>query len=198
MIDIRRLRFDGKFNYQNGLRFYFTRYGHFISFLVQEIGDRKRKIRVRMEPDVNHERPHVHIDEHGASFDVNTGELMEGKCDARTQHSMQEWIHRHRKDLLELWYIAKRGRDYRPHVKRIQEDRDFADYGFKGEEPENNIAIDGVKIWYDGELIQEIDAQDVRHIVAEGNMYVVLPEGYQEGRMTFESVNGKVRIKYRW
>lgn len=37
----------------------------------------------------------------------------------------------------------------------------------------------GVKIWYDGELIQEIDAQDVRHIVAEGNMYVVLPEGYQ-------------------
>ena len=53
----------------------------------------------------------------------------------------------------------------------------------------------GVKIWYDGELIQEIDAQDVRHIVAEGNMYVVLPEGYQEGSMTFESLNGKVMIK---
>lgn len=111
---------------------------------------------------------------------------------------VQEWILRHKKYLLELWDIAKRGRDYRPHVKRIQEDRDFADYGFRGEEPENNIAIDGVKIWYDGELIQEIDAQDVRHIVEEGNMYVVLPEGYQEGRMTFESVNGKVRIKYRW
>lgn len=37
-----------------------------------------------MEPDVNHARPHVHIDEHGASFDVKTGELMDGKCDART------------------------------------------------------------------------------------------------------------------
>lgn len=195
MIDIRRLRFDGKFNYQSGLRFYFTRHGHVVSFLVQEIGDRKRKIRVRMEPDVNHERPHVHIDEHGASFDVKTGELMEGKCDARTQHTMREWILRHRKDLLELWDIVKRGRDYRPHVKRIQEDKDFADYGFKGEEPENYIAIDGVKIWYDGELIQEVDAKNVRHIATEGNMYVVLPEGYQEGSMTFESVNGKVMVK---
>lgn len=70
-------------------------------FLVQEIGDRKRKIRVRMEPDVNHKRPHVHIDEHRASFDVNTAELMEGDCVARVQHTMQEWVLRHRKDLLE-------------------------------------------------------------------------------------------------
>lgn len=27
---------------------------------------------------------------------------------------VQEWIRRHKKDLLELWDIAKRGRDYRP------------------------------------------------------------------------------------
>lgn len=52
-----------------------------------------------------------------------------------------------------------------------------------------------MKIWYDGELFQEIDAQNVRHIVAESDMFVGLSEGFQEGRMTFESENGRVTIK---
>lgn len=100
MIDIRRLRFDGKFNYHNGLRFYFKRHGHVISFLVQEIGDRKRKIKVTMHPDPNHDRAHVHIGEHGASFALDTGELLAGECDNRTRQSVQKWIHEHKEDLL--------------------------------------------------------------------------------------------------
>ena len=63
------------------------------------------------------------------------------------------------------------------------------------EKPEKYMNVDGVKIWYDGELIQEIDASNVRHIVAEGDMYVGLPEGFQKESMTFESVNGRVMIK---
>lgn len=196
MIDIRRLRFDGKFNYQNGLRFYFKRNGHVVSFLVQEIGDRKRKIKVTMLPDPNHDRAHVHIGEHGASFAVDTGELLAGECDNRTRQSVQKWIHDHKEDLLELWKIVKAGGDYHPRVRRIRDDMGFDDYGFNGEKPEKYMNVDGVKIWYDGELIQEIDASNVRHIVAESDMYVGLQEGFLKGSMTFESVNGRVMIKY--
>ena len=195
MFDIRRLRFDGKFNYQNGLRFYFSRHGHVISFLVQEIGDRRRKIRVRMEPDVNHERPHMHIDEHNASFDVNTGELMEGECDVQTRQAVQNWILRHKGDLLELWDIAKAGIDYRPYVRRIREGKDFTDFGFKGKKPDTCTIIERVKIWYEGELIQEVDYDNVNHVISEGDMFVGLPEEFLEGRMIFESLNGKVQIK---
>lgn len=195
MFDIRRLRFDGKFNYQNGLRFYFSRHGHVISFLVQEIGDRRRKIRVRMEPDVNHERPHMHIDEHNASFDVNTGELMEGECDVQTRQAVQNWILRHKGDLLELWDIAKASIDYRPYVRRIREGKDFTDFGFKGKKPDTCTIIERVKIWYEGELIQEEDYDNVNHVISEGDMFVGLPEEFLEGRMIFESLNGKVQIK---
>ncbi len=195
MIDIRRIRFDGKLNYQNGLSFYFSRQGHVISFLIQEIGDRKRRIRVRMEPDVNHERAHVHINEHNASFDVNTGELMEGECDVRTRQTVQNWILRHKGDLLELWDIAKAGIDYRPYVRRIREDKDFTDFGFKGTKPDTCTIIERVKIWYEGELIQELDYNNVNHVISEGDMFVGLPEGFLEGRMIFESLNGKVQVK---
>ena len=106
----------------------------------------KPRIKVRMEPDVNHERAHVHINEHNASFDVNTGELMEGECDVRTRQTVQNWILRHKGDLLELWDIAKVGIDYRPYVRRIREDKDFTDFGFKGTKPDTCTIIERVKI----------------------------------------------------
>jgi len=68
MIDERKIRYNGKLNYQNGLLFYFSGNRHIISFLVRKIDDGKNLIRVTMHPDHNHGRPHVHINEHNASF----------------------------------------------------------------------------------------------------------------------------------
>lgn len=194
MINVSELRFDGKFNYQNGLLFYFSKQGRVISFLIQEIGDRKRRIRVTMQPDRNHERPHVHINDHGVSFAIDTGELLAGKCETRTQRAVEKWIERHRSDLLELWEIVKAGRDYRPKVERIRRDEEFGEYGFKGIKPESFILIDDVKIWYDGKITQEKDENN-KKIISEGNMFVGLPNNYQEGRMIFESLKGSVQVK---
>lgn len=56
MIDVRSLKIGGRqLNRQNGLVFYFTGHGHVVSFLIDVIKDKKRQIRVTMEPDVNHE-----------------------------------------------------------------------------------------------------------------------------------------------
>lgn len=95
MIDARKLRYNGKLNYQNGLIFYFTGNRRIVSFLVKEIYDGKKWIRIRMEPDQNHGRPHVHINEHGASFAKDTGELLDGKCDKKTRERIGKWIRRY-------------------------------------------------------------------------------------------------------
>lgn len=125
MIDVERLRFDGKLNYQEGLSFYFSREGHVISFLVKTVWNKKKSIRVTMQQDVNHHRAHVHINDHDATIAIDNGEKLAGKCDGRTLAAVQEWIGEHREALQELWDITKAGtEDYRPYVERIREDSD--------------------------------------------------------------------------
>ena len=196
-MDEKRLRYNGKYNYQNGLLFYFSNQTHVVtfSFLVTQVDGKKRKIKVTMQPDLNHERPHVHIDDHGASFAIDTGELLAGECAPRTQRMMSDWVLSHKEDLLELWGIIKNGRDYNRVLERIQIDKSFNECGFRGKEPDNSILVDGVKIWYEGELIQENNDVDLtKHFVSEGNMYVSLPRNYKEGRMLFDSINGQVQF----
>lgn len=103
MIDIGNLKYDGRQrNHQNGLTFYFTKKCQMLSFLIDVVDDKKRKIKVTMHPDINHDRPHVHINEHGASFAVDTGELLAGNCDNNTRRLIENWIARHRDDLNQL------------------------------------------------------------------------------------------------
>lgn len=195
MIDFGRLRFNGRLNYQNGLLFYFSGYGRVISFYIDDIRDRKGKIRVTMHPDRNHGRAHVHVGRHDASFAVDTGELLAGRCDHETQRVVGGWIRRHRDDLQQLWDIISEGGRHEPLVDRIQRDRSFEDFDFGGEKPEKSEEIDGVKVWYDGDLIIDEDANNVKHVVCDGNLFVGLPRDYEEGTMVFESTDGRVQIK---
>jgi len=90
MINTRTIKYDGRQrNHQNGLTFYFTRQGQVLNFLIDIIGDRKRKVKVTMHADMNHGRPHVHIGDHEASFAVDSGELIVGNCDAKTRKLMK-------------------------------------------------------------------------------------------------------------
>lgn len=120
MIDVKKLRYKGKLNYQNGLSFYFKAQGRVISFYVANVYDKKKKIKVTMQPDPNHKRAHVHVDKHDASFAIDTGELLAGQCDNKTCSVVGDWINKHRQALLELWDIAKNGADYKPMVEKIQ------------------------------------------------------------------------------
>ena len=194
MIDINIIRFNGKLNFQDGLCFYFTNGMHTVSFLIQEIGDRKRKIKVSMHPDFNHGRPHVHINGHDASIAIDNGELLAGDCETRSLKIVQEWIKKHRSNLQVLWNVAKNGKDYRPLVNAVQHDITFNSFGFNGTEPGNHDIVDGVMIWYDGELELKIDEkEDVKYATTKGDMYVGLPVNYKGGKIKFNSVNGNVR-----
>lgn len=196
MIDTRNLNFDGRRrNHQNGLTFYFAKRGHVLSFLIDVIGDKKRKIKVTMHPDSNHGRAHVHINEHGASFAVDTGELLAGECDHQTRKMMKDWILRHQKDLLQLWNIIKRGERYQPAVEKIRYEKSFEEFGFSGNEPLYKTEIDKVVIWHNEELLVERDDDGIILVVGVGDMYVVFPKDYPEEHIRIEALSGDIKVR---
>lgn len=196
MIDISNLKYDGRQrNHQNGLTFYFTRNCHMLSFLIDVVEDRKRKIKVTMHPDINHDRAHIHINEHGASFAVDTGELLAGNCDNKTRLLIENWINRHRNDLCQMWDIVKRGGDYQPAVKKIKNDKSFEECGFRGKEPRYKTIIDEVVIWHNDELLPERYNDGSVLVIGAGDMFVILPAGYSDEYFTFESLGGSVKVK---
>lgn len=173
MIDIGNLKYDGRQrNHQNGLTFYFTKKCLMLSFLIDVVDDKKRKIKVTMHPDINHDRPHVHINEHGASFAVDTGELLAGNCDNNTRRLIENWIARHRDDLNQLWNIIKRGGIYKPAVIKIRRDKSYEECGFTGREPRNKTIFDGIVIWHNDELLKEHQNNGSVLVIGAGDMFV--------------------------
>ena len=125
MIQIERLHFDGRVKSMNGIRYRYSRKSHSfafygVSFLVDTIRCKKKSIKVTMHADVNHERAHIHVGEHEASFDIQDGSLIVGECDNRVRKDVQKWIGNHREDLLQLWEIIKDGRDREYIISRIR------------------------------------------------------------------------------
>lgn len=193
--DIRKIRFDGKLNYLNGLLFYFSLHGQVVSFLIKEIGDRRKTIRVEIYKEPNHARPHVHINGHQVSMAIDNGELLAGRCDGRVYDTVRRWIHHHKQDLLDLWNVVQEGGAYQPYVEKIRRDRDFEDFGFKGNAPKKKDIVNGVFIWQDGKLITERNAKGTLTIIGEGDMYVGLPADYQDGSIVFDTKGGTVSMK---
>lgn len=53
----------------------------------------------------DHNPPHVHAIYGGdvAEFDIQTGEILEGKLPPKAESMVQEWLELHRAELLEIW-----------------------------------------------------------------------------------------------
>lgn len=69
------------------------------------------RIGIRMEPDVNHKRAHVHISYgklwRAASYAVDTGERLAGELEHKYDRVVRDWIAGRRQKLLELWVELK-------------------------------------------------------------------------------------------
>ena len=57
----------------------------------------------------SHNRPHVHIGNHYASFAINDGSLLAGQCDTKAEKVMKEWIAKNRDTLLKMWEVLQNG-----------------------------------------------------------------------------------------
>lgn len=162
-----------------------------IDFLVTTLTDCPN-LQIRMEPD-NHP-PHLHISvgnrAHCASFSLD-GKFLPGDLDRRQIISVQKWISRHREKLNQLWNIVKRGEDYLPKVREII----WEDFKFDGKRPEYYRKIDGVDIWYNGELTQiSTDSTDsVKVFSCIGNIHVVYPNRAKKNLFKFFSEEGTIQ-----
>lgn len=100
---------DGKFHSIKGTSFYYSKRESRISFYVGSIEVKKKKIRVDVYQEQNHKRPHAHIEDHKASFDLRDGSLIEGECDTKEQKAVQEWIQKNSMVLNEIWTALQNG-----------------------------------------------------------------------------------------
>lgn len=93
-----------------------------ISLMVKQL----EPMALRMSPDNNHFRAHLHIDygkekRHAASFAVDTGELLAGSVRNSKHHKTVEgWIGKNRAELLSLWSELRNGRDSTELVPRLK------------------------------------------------------------------------------
>ena len=74
-----------------------------IRFVVERLS-KGTKIEVRLEK--NHFRPHFHAscsDECNLSVDIQTIEILAGKCKNKIWKEVRSWAYLHRETLLELW-----------------------------------------------------------------------------------------------
>lgn len=102
--------FDGKLHYLNGLNFYYSKKETRFTFYVDSVPvNKRRRARIDMFKELNHARPHVHVDEHEASFAIDDGSLLCGECDNKTTKKVQDWIEKHRDALMELWTALNEG-----------------------------------------------------------------------------------------
>ena len=78
-------------------------------------------IKIKMDANKNHKRPHVHIDYgnnyHAASYAIDTGRRIVG--DSRYDHEVHDWIIEHRPKLLRAWELMQAGKDARPIGKAV-------------------------------------------------------------------------------
>jgi hypothetical protein len=73
-----------------------------------------QRIGIRMEPDKNHKRAHVHISNgklrRVASYAIDTGERLAGNLERKYDRLVKEWIAGRRQKLMNLWESCQAGK----------------------------------------------------------------------------------------
>lgn len=205
-IDFKSFSFDGHQNEYNGVIFTLQQKGthYIISFLIRELPIRKQSpIRITMEPDINHNMPHIHISRghniHFVSVSLE-GEFLHGKDSLNRNEKtiIHDWIVSHTTTLKELWDCAKEGRtDYQEYVEKVDSTWEYEGYKFEGVKPCHQKCIDGIIVWYDGKISSETTG-GLTTVRSTGKMCVlskIKKEDLQK-RYQFESIKGGYQIKY--
>lgn len=179
----RSFDFTGRTNEYGGLLFTIRQRGiHWVfDFFVREIQEGKRpSIRITMEPDTNHGMPHIHLNkqhvEHFASIGLN-GDFIHGqeRLNRKEKEVILEWVNSHSITLRELWDCAKAGwPDYQKMVDRVNNTWEYDGCVFEGEQPRNHKVLDGINVWYNGNL-STIVKGDLNLIHSTGTMCVIAP-----------------------
>ncbi len=150
----------GRRNQYLDLVFIIQKRGRFyiLSFLVEELHNRNSSpLKITMMPDKNHTRPHIHIGKrhqsHISSIALDGTFLVDSHILSRKERQqILNWISQHKKTLYELWDCIKEGRDYSESLIIVKETWEYEEIVYNGKKPGKEIDIEGVRIWYNGDL----------------------------------------------
>jgi len=193
-VDISKIKYDGSLNSIDGLFFYYSRGNGTFCFLIQTIGGR-RKIKIEMQPDINHQRPHIHIENHKASFAIDNGEILCGKCrNSREEKVIRQWISDHRHDLIQLWNVVSSGQDRADSINTLRSRWQYGGVFFNGEKPAHTTKIGDIIIWHDSELSDPFDVYGKKIYKSKGNICVFIPSN---SNLDFEFISeeGQVQVQ---
>ena len=92
--------------------------------VIELLVKRFQQIRIRIDGDKNHARPHLHIDYgreyHAASYAIDTGERLAGMLDTKYNNAVQEWIAKSRPVLIQAWALTQAGQNADPIVRELR------------------------------------------------------------------------------
>lgn len=81
-----------------------------LEFLIK----RYQSIRLRMDGDLNHKRPHIHVDYgrelHTAAYAIDDGERLVGGLPTKYDRQIKSWIDTNRSKLLQAWAATQSGK----------------------------------------------------------------------------------------
>ena len=179
----RSFDFSGRPNEYAGLVFSILPRGkHWVfDFLIRELQEGKSPVlKITMEPDINHVKPHIHLsrlhNHHFASIGLD-GHFIHGEeqLDRDEKRAISDWLNGHGITLRELWDCAKEGRpDYQKHIERVNNTWEYEGFVFNGPQPSNHIIMNDITVWYDGELSQS-QKGDYSTLYSTGRMCVIVP-----------------------
>ncbi len=76
---------------------------------------RRQQITLRIQPDKNHARPHIHLDYgnefHAASICIKSSDILAGNIPTKYRRVLQAWMSENRNALLKIWDDLKGGGD---------------------------------------------------------------------------------------
>lgn len=158
-MDIRIFDQSGATNEYLGLLFTIRKQGdrYILDFLVEELPLKSgARLSIKMYPERNHQRPHIHVykgTNETASVALD-GEFLAGgnKISSKEKSYLLSWIANNRNALHELWNAINQGTNYDIVLSEIQGRWQYRGVSFKGTKPEKETTVEGVHLWYNGEL----------------------------------------------
>jgi hypothetical protein len=94
--------------------------------VVEILLKRSKSIALRMDANLNHQRPHLHIDygkeRHSASYAIDSGQRLAGKLAHKYDRKIAEFIDNNRLALNKTWTALREGQDAKLFICQLTGD----------------------------------------------------------------------------
>jgi len=94
--------------------------GNGLEFLVVK----KENLKFRIDPNLNHARPHFHVDYghifHAVSVCIDTGEILAGHLPSRQIKTIQAWAAKNKVTLVKIWNALRESKDPTTYLAELE------------------------------------------------------------------------------